>query len=56
MVRSMNSLLAQLLAAELADVAGQLAGTLPGEQPSLIDRVLASGGALMDGDACGYRR
>lgn len=52
----MNSLLAQLLAAELADVAGQLAGMPPGGQPSLVDRVLADGGAVMDGDVGGYRR
>ena len=37
-VRTMNSLLAHLLAAMLADSAGQLAGTPPGAQPTIAER------------------
>ncbi|MEN4466854.1 hypothetical protein VXE65_32950 [Mycolicibacterium conceptionense] len=39
----MNSLLAHLLAATLADVAGQLSGTPPEQQPSVADRASACG-------------
>ena len=39
----MNSLLAYLLAAMLADSAGQLAGTPRGEQPTIAERALSCG-------------
>jgi hypothetical protein len=39
----MNSLLAHLLAATLADSAGELAGTPRGEQPTVAERALACG-------------
>jgi hypothetical protein len=39
----MNSLLAHLLAALLADASAQLAGTPPAEQPTVADRALACG-------------
>jgi hypothetical protein len=42
-VRTMNSLLAHLLAATLADSAGELAGTPRGEQPTVAERALACG-------------
>lgn len=45
----MNSLLAHLLAAELADAAGQLAGTPLDQQPTIADRVLFDDCALIPG-------
>lgn len=43
----MNSLLVQLLVAEIADAAGQLAGSPPCDQPSIADRLLTDGPALV---------
>jgi hypothetical protein len=49
-VRSMNSLVAHLLAAMLADAADQLSGTPPGAQVSVADRTLSCcGGAEAGG-------
>jgi hypothetical protein len=42
-VRTMNSLLAHLLAAALAESAGELAGTPHGEQPTIAERTLSCG-------------
>ncbi len=49
-VAAMNSLIAHLLAAILADAAGQLAGTAaPGAQPTVADRALECGCATGSG-------
>ena len=49
-VAAMNSLMAHLLAAILADAAGQLAGTTaPGMQPTVADRALECGCAAGSG-------
>jgi len=43
----MNSLSAQLLVAEIADAVCQLAGSPPSDQPSIADRLLTDGSALV---------